>query len=278
MSGSQGIMCLANGPLINCRMIGCGIGMLMAGGEGAMSVQGCYFEQCGTGLLPGVGPDGTIDTVGAISVIGCRFKNCSIGINLLGSIDLPTFVGIRIEGTNGQAPSGGDPQYGILSSRGSIGNDMFAGIIVTGQYAVAAISLSNGSNTQGNFMGISASNSGAGVPWQLPSPVAMYLPEFAACNTIPIYTVGGLLAQTEGYSCNVSDGTNSLAWAAPLTNTGTHTTHYKAYYNGSSYSSGGPMKSLILACVSCLELTVVAFGWTHGAVIITGFHPRPIHP
>ena len=31
------------------------------------------------------------------------------------------------------------------------------------------------------------------------------------------------------------------------------------------------MKSLILACVICLELTVVAFGWTHGAVIITGF-------
>ena len=31
------------------------------------------------------------------------------------------------------------------------------------------------------------------------------------------------------------------------------------------------MKSIILACIICLELTVVAFAWTHGAVIITGF-------
>lgn len=30
------------------------------------------------------------------------------------------------------------------------------------------------------------------------------------------------------------------------------------------------MKSLILACVICLELTVVAFAWTHGAGI-SGF-------
>ena len=237
-TNSQGIMSGSDGPIVKCTMVGYGNGMLLAGGEGSMWVQGCYFEQCTTGLLLAVAADGTLSSAGAVTVAGCRFKNCSTGIYIHGSVDLATIIGISIEGTNGQAPSGGDPQYGIYSPRGSIGNSMVAGVIVTGQYAVAAVSLASGSNGT-NFMGIQASNSGAGVAWQLPSPIAMYLPEFSACNTIPIYTVGGLLAQTEGYSCNVSDGTNSLAWAAPLTNTGTHTTHYKAYYNGSGYTVEG---------------------------------------
>lgn len=61
----------------------------------------------------------------------------------------------------------------------------------------------------------------------------------------PVYTVanlpgvGGNPAAVEGDEFNVSDGTNGLGWGDPLTNTGTHTTHYKTRYNGSGYTVMG---------------------------------------
>jgi hypothetical protein len=46
-------------------------------------------------------------------------------------------------------------------------------------------------------------------------------------------------AAVEGDEFNITDGTNGLTWGATVTNTGTHTTHYKVRYNGTTWTVVG---------------------------------------
>ena len=245
-SGSQGLMLLADGPVRNCKVSNYHIGCLTAGGEFGQNFMGCYFELCDTALLPGIGPNGAGDA-GGIEMSGCWFKNNSIAINFSVSCACAIF-GVRIEGTNGQAPGGLNPQYGILSGTGGggglLGVALLAGITIIGQYDIAGVYLFAQSfylNPQ--YMSVQVSNSGAGSVWHLDNGTGRYFGEFINCGGtgMPyIPTVAAIpAAQLEGDTVNVSDGTNSLAWGAPVTNTGTHTTHYLVRWNGSNWTVMG---------------------------------------
>ena len=238
VAGSQGIMVIADGPIINCRIIGYETGLLSAAGEGAMNVLGCYFESCTTGILLGVGPDGQLDVSLSPVIAGCSFKNCSVAISSPHSAALLTLVGIHIEGANGQAPGGLNPQYGLLdgSSNSTIGNSLIAGISVVGNYDGVGMYFPGSSQGQTNLVaGVQS------VSWNVsPQPgQAADRIHFLACNVAPVYTFAQLPGANEGDCYNISDGTNSLAWGATVTNTGSHTTHYKARYNGSNYTVVG---------------------------------------
>jgi hypothetical protein len=195
VSNSQGILSCSNGPIVNCRIVGFSNGLQLFGGEGAMSVQGCYFEQNGTAIYSGLAPDGTINSAatGAVLISGCRFKNNSVAIR--GDMGVSLLEGLHIEGANGAAPGGRNPQYGILMGAGLIGQTLFRGIIVTGQYDVAGIYLTGGEVVPApynTFMGVQVTNTGSGVPWHLPSTA--FTAEFIACNVAPVYTISQLPA------------------------------------------------------------------------------------
>jgi hypothetical protein len=219
--------------------------MLADAGEGAMYITGCYFEKCITGFLTGVGPTGVSDCVGALVMAGCWFKNNSTAIWAKRSTAYCTFAGIRIEGTNGQAPSGLNPQYGILLDTQTGGGSpllasLLGGITVVGQYDGAGIYIS----WQGpqSFPQISTFAGLQSVSWGFAaaSPPNVFFPQLIACNQSIVYTVANLPTSPKVGDCyNVSDGTNGLSWGATVTNTGTHTTHYKVRYNGSNFTVMG---------------------------------------
>lgn len=199
VSGSYGLANTANGVVANCRIIGFETGIQAFAGEGSMQYAGCYFEGNGVGFLPGIAPSGIHLGVGQIVVSGCRFKNNSVAIKFLtgGSA---TYCGLRIEGTNGQAPGGTNPQYGIQCGNPGSGtiahNALFAGISVTGQYDIAGIYINGGEffQQQNTFMGVTSVNSGSGVAWDFPLSVATSA-KFFACNVAPIYTMAQLGAR-----------------------------------------------------------------------------------
>ncbi len=235
VSGSQGILAMANGPIMNCQFIGLEFGIQTFGGQGAQNIMGCYFEQCGTGVLSGVGPTGTLDAAGAYSVTGCWFKNCSIAIRYRTSTSGCLFQGLRIEGTNGQAPSGGNSQYGLLFGDGGSGTTaretQFAGITVTGQYDVAGISFpaTDSFNRQNTLMGVQS------VSWVFPASADAA--SFIGCNHAAVYTFANInAAPDEGDSVNVSNS-NSATWGA--TAAGGGSTHAKLRYNGSAWTVVG---------------------------------------
>ena len=79
---------------------------------------------------------------------GCWFKNNSVAISVAGGTIQCTSAGVRIEGTNGQALGGLNPQYGLICrgfweiSTISLNGGMAAGVTVVGQYDVAGIHFS----------------------------------------------------------------------------------------------------------------------------------------
>ena len=238
-TNSIAIMAISDGPILNCRIVGFNNGIVIAGGEGCQNILGCYFEQCGTAIGLGIGPDGTtLDTSLSPVIAGCWFKNNSIAINLAHSAGLATIIGCRIDGTNGQAPGGLNPQYGILNGSNGSGsqadNGLFAGISVTGQYDGAGIFFPGNSQLQTSKVdGVQS------VQWDITPGSLSDGSQFDACNVASVITVAQLPGALEGDCYNVTDGTNSLAWGAPVTNTGTHTTHYKVRYNGSNFTVVG---------------------------------------
>lgn len=247
-SGSIGIMKQSDGPVTNCKVIGYENGFINASNEGAQFLTGCYFEKCNIAVNSNLGPDGGSKASSGLVLAGCWFKNNSIAINMNGSTGIAKFVGLRIEGTNGQAPGGTNPLYGIKDgdggSGGFVGSSLFAGIVITGQYDAAGISLNTANGARNTtYIGVACTNSGSGVAWSFFTVGSNpFLPNFIACSGVNqphIYTVAGLAAINVGECYNVSDGTNGLAWGATVTNTGTHTTHYKTRYNGSNFTVVG---------------------------------------
>lgn len=247
-SGSRGILLASDGPITNCRVLNYGVGILACISAKAQHITGCYFEHCGSAIQPGVGPDGFSASANDVVIAGCWFKNNSIAIDVSGgALSFSTVSGCYIEGTNGQAPGNTNPLFGILDGASGSSNGSnyttWRGIVVTGQYDTAAIRIYHQSSFQGStYTGVNASNSGAGSVWSFPDGNIANMPLFSLCTGtgMPfIYTVAGLPTESEGLQANVSDGTNSLAWGATVTNTGTHTTHYKVRGNGSNWTVMG---------------------------------------
>ena len=242
VSGSYGIARQGDGPITNCRFINCASGFQCSGGEGAQVLLGCYFETCGTAITLNLGPDGGTNVASAVVAAGCWIKNCSIGINVNASTSICSLLGIRIEGTNGQAPGGGNPQYGIINGQitsGFLSQSLIAGVTVVGNFAQAGIqSYGRNSFIEGPaFLGVGDSSSN---PFVFDPTGAVYLPTQIACSARHIYTVATLpIGNDNGQQIPVSDGTNGLAWGATLIGTGTHTTHYLGQWNGSNWTVMG---------------------------------------
>ena len=193
VSGSVGYWAFADGTVSNCQFINCETGIAPYGGEGATVFAGCYFEKNTKGIWFGNSPSGQQSSSGSV-VSGCHFKNC--GTALYGGSGQGLVEGVLIEGTNGQAPNGANPQYGIqLYSGGSGGSTgLYRGVLVTGQYDVAGISIAETdliSAINNTFQGVQAFNSsGSGVPWVLAT--TSNAADFVNCNVAVVYTMSEL--------------------------------------------------------------------------------------
>lgn len=203
-SGSIGLMLLADGPVLNCIVTGFDKGAILWGQAGAQAVLGCRFELCGIGIQPGVKPTGASDANGSWRVAGCYFKNCGTG--LLGGGGSLTFSGNIIDASEGTIA--GDPQYGIHNVGGQC---LYAGVLVTGQYAQSAISIQGGDNpaAYNKFIGVRAFNTSSLVrpAWSLPTTAGTA--QFINCNIAPVFTTANLPAFIVGI--------NTLSWSAGTT-------------------------------------------------------------
>ena len=203
VSGSIGIATECNGAITNCRISGYATGMIVDGNQGGAFITGLYCENCSTGLLLGVGPPiggpGVSDVVSDLILAGSWFKNNSVAISVAGATVACIFAGVRIEGANGQAPGGLNPQYGLIcedvGNNNKLSGGMAAGVTVVGQYDVAGIHFSQQGSISAYevplFVGVQS------VTWDFAaaSPSSPYFPRFVACagtNQPYIYTVANL--------------------------------------------------------------------------------------
>lgn len=179
-SGSLGIFSVADGPILNCSMVGFDTGLSTTGQQGCINVLGCRFELCGVGVDSGTGS----------LVSGCLFKDCGTAINGVGGSC--RYSGIRIEGTEGTIS--GDPQYGIKLSPNGSQRTVLEGIIVTGQFEHYGIDCGSGETFLQylTFIGVKSINTSTkgGLPWRLsPNPATA---QFINCNVAPVFTMAGL--------------------------------------------------------------------------------------
>lgn len=207
--GSFGFARGADGPTNNCSFKNFDTGMRMFAGQGAMTIQGCYFETNNYGLAGNWAPgQNTWNTqasqTGAITALGCHFKNN--GTAILSTPGISTYGGIVIEASEGTIA--GNPQYGVYAPEG--GNCMFSGIKIVGQYAQAAFALIGGDlRNLCLIAGVSASNTSTlgGVAWLMPTKAATG--EFVGCDAVPVFTMSQLPAQPIGI--------NTASWSAGTT-------------------------------------------------------------
>lgn len=237
VSGSIGIMSLANGPILNCKIIGYESGMRLYGNEGYFNVLGCYFEGNVVALDLGLSPDGTPAASGGLIVSGCWFKNNGTAIKCAASGTTGgLFSGIRIEASEAVTIGGSRPQYGIVLPDGKYGTSIFAGIIVTGQYDQYGIYLGDDNTTTNTWLGVQSVNTSShgGLNWRMPTTQTG---KFIGCNVSPVMTMAGLPSSPfEGDSYNVSDS-NSAVWGA--TPTGGGSNHTKVRRNGTAWTVVG---------------------------------------
>lgn len=243
VSGSIGIMSLANGPILNCRIIGYESGMQVWGNEGYYNVLGCYFEGNIVGIKLCVSADGTPYLSGGGIFTGLWFKNNGTAIQF-GNIGATSgvgggrFCGIRIEADENVLIGGSRPQYGINLSN-KCGYSLFAGITVTGQYDQYGIYDDGDLDNRNTWMGVHVANTSThgGLLWHLPVAPSRLTGMFAGCNVAPVCTVAALTSSPfEGDNYNVSDS-NSAVWGN--TSGGSGSTHAKVRWNGSNWTVVG---------------------------------------
>jgi Pectate lyase superfamily protein len=209
-TNSVGIGAFADGPILNCYMNGFAWGAVAWGNQGGQGFCGCHFENCVVGCQPGTDTTGSpAVTTGGFDLLGCYFKNCGTAINI--SVGGVGVHGVYIEGTDGQAPGGTNPQYGMYIAGG--GGSTFEGITVTGQYDQYGIYVEGESTTQlkAYMFGVVSSNSGSGSAW------GSGITPVAGMSKAPFMTRAG---------CNVSNvtTTNELIFVSPCTATCSGTT------------------------------------------------------
>lgn len=247
VSGSIGIMSLANGPIYNCRIIGYESGMRLWGNENNYNVLGCYFEGNLVAMDFGRSADGSQAGSGAIIASGCWFKNNGTAIKFgnftpnVAASGGGIFTGIRIEADENVTIFGSRPQYGILlAAEGCCGFSIFAGITVTGQYDQYGIYLGTDANATVTWMGVRSVNTsthgGLGA-WRLPTSSASLAEMLIECNVAQVSTVAALPASPlEGDAYNVSD-CNTATWGATAASGGSN--HDKVRWSGSNWTVVG---------------------------------------
>jgi hypothetical protein len=212
-SGSIGIMHIANGPVLNCRIIGYEIGMILWGQEGSRYIAGCYFEGNQIAYKPGVdATGGAAFESGGNTLTGCYFKNNGTALHLISGGNA-RILGCRIEADEDVTVYGSIPQYGINLSGQSV---FFGGVVVDGQYEQYAISIAsdnvNSGASRSRFIGVNAFNTSthSGLVW-LP-PTTPQTAEFCACNCpAPVYTMAGLPVQVRTYTINTATWSSGTA-------------------------------------------------------------------
>jgi hypothetical protein len=199
--GSCGFYKLSDGPTVNCTFIGFDLGMGTSSGQGGATVEGCYFEGNNTGFSAGKGPESWSGAGGNLTMSGCRFKNNGTAIKNGGNA---VYRGILIEAATGTIP--GDPQYGFRSLGDQFNNSVLEGVLVTGEYAQAGVSiLGDTAITQkSRVIAVRSINNGAGVNWSMPNTA--FTAEFIGCNVAPVFTVVGLPA--------VTTAIKSISWSS----------------------------------------------------------------
>ena len=222
VSGSIGLMLLADGPTISCYVNGFETGAIVWGNEGGQMLYGCRFELCGIGYHPGVNAPGSPPAqVGGAVLMGCSFKNCSEAIKEAQGGD--RYFGIHIEGTNGTLPSGANPQYGIHVPQSEQDGNLFEGVVVTGQYDQFGIYIAGEELSpaqRANMVGVSSTNTGSGSAWGSGvSPVAnmSHAPftSLVACNVAPVtQVVNKIIFSSPISSITWSGGVATLTWSS----------------------------------------------------------------
>lgn len=267
-TGSRGLLLLADGPVLNCRIVGFDAGLRVFGGQGAQYIAGCYFEGNGVGYQP-ADPDGAQDGGSDVTLSGCWFKNNSIAILDSKSAVLHAIV---IEGAQGGVPGGGNPQYGIRITNGLMNFADTRGVLVSGWFDVAGIAIAGGenSNPQNTFFGVVSTNTSTtpgAVAWSLPA-TAMTA-KLIGCNVAPVYTMaklppktltitaaiwGANAVQTIGSVAGGSGGAVGFYFNVPLT--GGTGSGAKATVQ---VNSGG--------AVSLVSLVTIGSGYTSGDIL-----------
>ena len=167
VSGSIGLMMLADGPAIGCYIEGFEKGAVCWGNEGGQMLYGCRFESCAIGVEPGAnqsGGSGPVD--GGPIVGGSSFKNC--GTAILETQGSDSYIGVHIEGTNGTLPGPSNPQYGFNFPQGKSTGCFIAGVAVTGQYDQFGLYFQGDSIStpdRASVFGVGSVNSGSGHAW-----------------------------------------------------------------------------------------------------------------
>jgi len=209
-AGSIGIMSVADGPILHCKITGFAVGIRLWGQEGNQNIMGCRFELCDIGFQPGVMPGGGNGSDSGYNIVGCYFLNCGRAI-ALDSSNTGRYAGIRIESTNATV-FGSAPQSGISGSVN--GSSSFEGIFITGQFSNAGVDLSSLTTSFLNrsiYRGITVNNTGTGINWKPPTTAAVAV--FRACNVAPVYTMAELPVMTSPASATWSGGTATVTCA-----------------------------------------------------------------
>ena len=231
-SGSVGVVLGPETSLYDSAVVNFENG-IRAHGAG-IHIIGGRIEVNKTGIFLGADAAGT-----AFAVTGCIISPNSMEANNIGveaSVANDCIIGgFSIQGST-NAPAGASA-YGIKWDNGSrvtfqsveIGTDS-SGFTSAGFYA------NPGSTFNGTIISVS-SGSSQGPAWSFTaSPTYTFIQSNNPTNAFPF---ASLPTPIEGMEFDITDGTNSLAWGAVATNTGTHTTHYKVRYNGTNWTVMG---------------------------------------
>lgn len=217
-SGSLGLMLFADGPAINCYVSGFAKGAICWGNQAGQCFFGCRFENCTIGFQPGANPSGGSGGAGGFFVEACRFKNCGTAILLSHAGGI--LSGVLIEGTNGQAPGGTNPQYGIYVPQGRGGACNYSGVIVNGQFDQYGIFIggNESSAVKSNMFGVVSINSGSGSPWgsgATPVPNMSNVPftKLVGCNVAPVTLTNRVIFTSPITSVTCPSNTVSLTVA-----------------------------------------------------------------
>jgi hypothetical protein len=244
MTAGQHHIITGGGGLIQ----GCNLGFANCGvrayGKG-LSIQGNRSENCIRAYMFGL--DSGDNNVGleGLSMESCSSEGNIISYHFAG---LVTGFCIAAVGHQGHDVGNGGPdqsqasQYSFLIDADCVDAGVFQGCTSASFHANAGLSLAAATVRRHvlfrdcNFQ----QAGGAGVNVILPSNA--YTAKFRNCNFNPVWHYSQLPAGgnvLEGDEFDIDDGTNGLAWGDTVTNTGTHTTHYRVRHNGTVYTVVG---------------------------------------
>lgn len=243
--GGHGIIMGGAGAILGCDVHGADTGMRLYGS--GWTVFGCRVERCNTAYLLGVDSAGTDQGASGFSMVGGTTEGCVVNMDFSG-----TCSGFFISAINflnhlspncGPDPGTGSPERGIWIRANKASGGVISGVSAGGDACtVAQIQVDAATNRSDIlFVGCTATVlRGGGAPYVFPSNA--YTAQFQNCNSVPIWTFSQLPTGgnvLEGDEFDISDGTDGLTWGQTVTNTGTHTTHYRVRYNGANWTVVG---------------------------------------